>query len=170
MLCNSTEVAGLDSLKCRTGRQITHLLQVTEAGGLLERNSDHLEGNWVVWEKRWQVGESSLSQHCPCCHGYPELACHKYHVGIYSLFLENRQHCPADLTTSALQSWQKLSNMHMHSSGHKLQKTSSWFRSSEISFFRLLHTLKTMWGNCKQASTTYRKSQIYLAANSHKIP
>jgi hypothetical protein len=45
-----------------------------------------------VWEKRWQVGESSLSQHCPCC---PELACHKSHVAIYSLFLENHQHSPA---------------------------------------------------------------------------
>jgi len=98
-----------------------------------------------VWEKRWQVGESSLSQHCPCCHGYPELACHKSHVGIYSVFLENHQHCPADLTTSALQSWQKLSNMHTHSNGHKLQKTSSWFRSSKISFFT---DCCTLWKQC----------------------
>jgi hypothetical protein len=52
MVCNSTEVAGLESLKCRTGQQTTHLLQVTDAGGLLEQDSDHLEGNWILCGKK----------------------------------------------------------------------------------------------------------------------
>jgi hypothetical protein len=52
MVSNSTEVAGLESLKCRTGWQTANLLQVTEAGGLLEQNSDHLEGNWVLCGKK----------------------------------------------------------------------------------------------------------------------
>jgi hypothetical protein len=58
------------------------------------------------------------------------------------------------ITNIVLQIWpqvhckvdKKLSNMHTHSSGHKLQKTSSWFRSSKISFFTDCCTLSKQCG------------------------